>query len=226
MAGLELIQKDATDYANQGIDIQNQIADLNQDLVDLNSQSNEALNAINSQAAYFYSWVRGQGIDAWANKITGQEATLADLKDQLQSIVGDLGVDGWLAQKQQDIYTALAYIWSAISSINFSPDVNVTVNVQAAPTALGGIVTRPQFRLVGEAGPEAIIPLNQLSNSSSDSGTINNVTLNAPITIQAAADSNPAQIARETRRQLEDLMGHYIDKGEGRKKVQKIAKYA
>lgn len=30
-----------------------------------------------------------------------------------------------------------------------------------SPTASGGIVTGPQIRLVGEAGPEAIIPLNQ-----------------------------------------------------------------
>ena len=29
------------------------------------------------------------------------------------------------------------------------------------PTATGGIVTGPQMRLVGEAGPEAIIPLDK-----------------------------------------------------------------
>ncbi len=32
---------------------------------------------------------------------------------------------------------------------------------EAPPTAEGGIVTRPQVRLVGEAGPEAIIPLDR-----------------------------------------------------------------
>jgi hypothetical protein len=37
--------------------------------------------------------------------------------------------------------------------------------VDVPPTATGGIVMRPQVRLVGEAGPEAIIPLNRMNGN-------------------------------------------------------------
>jgi hypothetical protein len=40
------------------------------------------------------------------------------------------------------------------------------------PTADGGIVTSPQARLVGEAGPEAIIPLDQMRNMGGTSITV------------------------------------------------------
>jgi phage-related minor tail protein len=45
----------------------------------------------------------------------------------------------------------------------------------ATPFAKGGIVTRPTLGLVGEAGPEAVIPLNR----SSGLGTSISITVNA-----------------------------------------------
>jgi len=45
--------------------------------------------------------------------------------------------------------------------------------INAPPTAMGGLVTSPQVRLVGEAGPEAIIPLNQMQNMGGGNKTIN-----------------------------------------------------
>ncbi len=45
--------------------------------------------------------------------------------------------------------------------------------VYAAPTAEGGIFDKPSVRLIGEAGPEAVIPLNKLKNMG---GTIINVS--------------------------------------------------
>ena len=39
--------------------------------------------------------------------------------------------------------------------------------------ANGGIVTKPTLGLVGEAGPEAIIPLSQMGNMSGGGVTIN-----------------------------------------------------
>jgi uncharacterized coiled-coil protein SlyX len=50
---------------------------------------------------------------------------------------------------------------------------NMTVNVVGAGEALGGhfqtggIVTRPTIAMIGERGPEAVIPLNQMSNDES-----------------------------------------------------------
>ena len=43
------------------------------------------------------------------------------------------------------------------------------------PTANGGIVTGPQVRLVGEAGPEAIIPLDKMGGMGSVSINVNGI---------------------------------------------------
>ena len=43
----------------------------------------------------------------------------------------------------------------------------------APGTASGGIVTSPQVRMVGEAGPEAIIPLSQMGGMGGNSVTVN-----------------------------------------------------
>ena len=47
----------------------------------------------------------------------------------------------------------------------FSPTVNVApvqnINVDAMPMAAGGIVQSPTFAVVGEAGPEAVVPLDR-----------------------------------------------------------------
>ena len=41
----------------------------------------------------------------------------------------------------------------------------------AAPMAAGGIVTRPTYALVGEAGPEAVIPLAEYNARGGGGGT-------------------------------------------------------
>lgn len=53
--------------------------------------------------------------------------------------------------------------------------------------AAGGIVTRPTFALIGEAGPEAVIPLNRRSNA------MGNLTIN----VQAGLVSSPDQIGQQ-----------------------------
>ena len=51
--------------------------------------------------------------------------------------------------------------------------------------ALGGIVTRPTRALVGEAGPEAVIPLNQLMN---EFKAMRDAITNRPITVSLVVD--------------------------------------
>jgi TP901 family phage tail tape measure protein len=65
----------------------------------------------------------------------------------------------------------------------------------APPTAVGGITTRPQVRLVGEAGPEAIIPLSQLDSVLPEAGSATKtVNLTANITIQALDGADVARV--------------------------------
>jgi predicted nucleic acid-binding Zn-ribbon protein len=76
-------------------------------------------------------------------------------KDSLPGALQD-GIDqmGAIAQRS-DIRIPIKYDYETLQ-------VPGGERIEAPPTATGGIVTRPQVRLVGEAGPEAIIPLNQM----------------------------------------------------------------
>lgn len=56
----------------------------------------------------------------------------------------------------------------------------------ATPFAMGGIVTRPTLGLIGEAGPEAVIPLDRLSS-------MGGITIN----VQAGLVSTPDQIGQQ-----------------------------
>lgn len=56
----------------------------------------------------------------------------------------------------------------------------------ATPFAMGGIVTRPTLGLIGEAGPEAVIPLDRL-------GGMGGITIN----VQAGLVSTPDQIGQQ-----------------------------
>jgi SLT domain-containing protein len=60
--------------------------------------------------------------------------------------------------------------------------------------ATGGIVTRPTLAVIGEAGPEAVIPLNRTPGSS-PLGTMGmgGITIN----VQAGLVSTPDQIGQQ-----------------------------
>jgi hypothetical protein len=53
---------------------------------------------------------------------------------------------------------------------------------------MGGIVTRPTFALIGEAGPEAVIPLNRAGGMG-----MGNITIN----VQAGLVSSPDQVGQQ-----------------------------
>jgi Flp pilus assembly pilin Flp len=59
-------------------------------------------------------------------------------------------------------------------------------NNPATPFEKGGIVTQPTFALIGEAGPEAVIPLNR-------AGAFGGITIN----VQAGLVANPDQIGQQ-----------------------------
>ncbi len=61
--------------------------------------------------------------------------------------------------------------------------------------ATGGIVNRPTLALIGEAGPEAVIPLNRTAGNGPLSGGLGGATFN--VTIQA--DPNPDVTVRKLR---------------------------
>lgn len=84
----------------------------------------------------------------------------------------------WIRDKVEELIKWIKDIPKAIGGVVSSiPGAGVVKNVfkGITPFAHGGIVTRPTFGLVGEAGPEAIIPLGQFGRGQSRGG--NGVTV-------------------------------------------------
>jgi hypothetical protein len=81
-------------------------------------------------------------------------------------------------------------VFSGLGSLDLSSIFPVT------PFALGGIVTGPTLGLIGEAGPEAVIPL---SKGGKIGGTTINLTVNAGMGTQGA----------EVGRQIVDALKAY-----------------
>jgi len=78
--------------------------------------------------------------------------------------------------------------WADVADALSGNQTGVTPTSEYYPeTAMGGIVKSPQVRMVGEAGPEAIIPLDKLPQG----GTTVNINMpNAPIFMQNEAQMN------------------------------------
>ena len=73
----------------------------------------------------------------------------------------------------------------------------LSVNAPDIPTiprlAAGGIVTDPTLALIGEAGPEAVIPLNRLGRT----GGGVNVNYYGPVTIEATDRADAERASRD-----------------------------
>lgn len=64
--------------------------------------------------------------------------------------------------------------------------------------AEGGVVTKPTLAMVGEAGPEAIIPLNKMGSG----GSIINITVNGDVSGTELVEKVKRQIFKEVNRQI------------------------
>ena len=132
---------------------------------------------------------------------------LQDIKDAVVNI-GE-GLLGWIKSGitaagegiagvlKGAVNVVIGALNTAISGINKSIDLLNKVNpfddvphIPSIPKlATGGIVTRPTLALVGEAGPEAVIPLNRAGGM----GMGGNITIN----VQAGLVSSPDQIGQQ-----------------------------
>ena len=72
---------------------------------------------------------------------------------------------------------------------------SVAAFLGATPMATGGIVTQPQLSLIGEQGPEAVIPLDRLGNM----GGTTNVTINMPVGV--SGEDVVRELERYTRQE-------------------------
>ena len=144
----------------------------------------------------------GMGLDEINTEFENQAAFLESIKDtmplseyeRLETLLGEIHTDA------QNLHGTDIAIGLGItvdydeSMLNFLDMVNQYDDVAsfgasvagflgATPLASGGIVTAPTLGLIGEAGPEAVIPLNQMGSMG---GT--NVTVNVAGSVLAEGD--------------------------------------
>jgi hypothetical protein len=93
--------------------------------------------------------------------VTGLPTPIVQSAADLQSAI-DLAAQGALGMTR---FEDLEKFWFDFTGISF------------APFAKGGLVTAPTLGLIGEAGPEAVIPLNRMGNMGGQ--TVINLTVNA-----------------------------------------------
>lgn len=89
------------------------------------------------------------------NRVRDARASLNGLNGATASPTVGLNLDPFLG--------GIANAWRQLHALNSG---SATVTPDAHPGATGGIVTRPTLALIGEAGPEAVVPLNRTPGSS------------------------------------------------------------
>jgi len=124
----------------------------------------------------------------------------ASTSDAVRSMVSDiLSSLARLAMNQLFTQIAGAVIGAAGSTASSGTATAQPVSYAKYPMADGGVVNKPTFALIGEAGPEAVIPLNRLGGGSG--GTQINLTINpsAGMDERAVGEIAAASVMRKLR---------------------------
>jgi phage-related protein len=167
-----------------------------------------------SVVSYVVSGVTGLGADIW-DKISGIGEYLLD---KIKGVAGgfkDIGtaIGEWIVNAAKGAVAGLGDIlksavlapirfiaskikdnWPDLPGLPGPPGFLDTLS-RVGLGATGGIVTRPTLAVIGEAGPEAVIPLNQTPGSSplGTMGMGSGITIN----VQAGLVSTPDQIGQQ-----------------------------
>ncbi len=205
MKMLGVVKDDAAQYQGQQEAVQQQIVTLQGQIrdavtvtMDNSAEINAKIAALNAQAAAQYEWIKGQGQQAYLDKIqaqtdavAAQETQLAEVEKHLTDIVGELGVDGYIADIQRQAVSELGAIKAILQGIY-----DQTFAGAAIPHfANGGFVTRPTLAWVGDGGePEHIIPESKMGGG----GTVYHIG-----GIDARGSSDPVAVEEAVYRGVE-----------------------
>jgi len=134
----------------------------------------------------------GESWDFIKNLVTDPLGTFADVGIGVLSFFTDLGVTlgdvlkaplNFLIESFNSIMSAISFtktISNPITGTEYTFGLDLT-DIQIPALAKGGIVNKPTLAMIGEDGPEAVVPLTQRNNPSGagmGGGTVN-VTVNA-----------------------------------------------
>ncbi len=204
---------DQTDLLAQIADLENQqtvidaqiaaydekIAAYDEEIAALETQQAADIQEFKDEAAGYYQWAMDEGATLYKDQISELQQTLRDL-------IGDKTVGGYIQGLQDATVTELTNVQSAIYALHFL--------LAGSTYAEGGYVSKPTFALVGEKGPEWIIPQSKM-------GTNQNVKIDMAlpaITINAGDKASAKAIARTT----EDMIIKSLKSGRIRKVVQEV----
>ncbi len=197
ISGLRMIQNDAEKYTAKG-----QI-----DIASLDKKMADELSSLNVSATQYYQWAMGAGAEAYRKNIE-------DLQNKLQIVTGDKPVGIYLEDLKQITITELEGVKTRLDGIlaafttSLSPKEAIEKEVRAIAIPLfmpnflknipqlaeGGYVTRPTIALIGEAGPEYIVPEKKTSTPGK---TVQYISISPNITVNAKKEVDENQIARK-----------------------------
>lgn len=130
------------------------------------------LNIAINQARLAFMQARDGIVNAWNTVVGFFTGVVEGIKNAF------IAVGNWLTQPFRDAWAQIQQFcndirnsWNNLFSSGSSATVTVTAGISR--TAMGGIVTSPQIRLVGESGPEAIVPLSQMGGMGGSTININ-----------------------------------------------------
>ncbi len=123
---------------------------------------------------------------AWSNIWNSVKDTLVSIMDGAKGVI--MGTINWVIDK---LNGAISLANNAISLANKVPGVNIGPIASIPKLAAGGIVTSPTIAMIGEAGPEAIVPLSGSGAGGGFGG------LNLTINVGNLWGASPQAAARE-----------------------------
>jgi hypothetical protein len=111
------------------------------------------------------------------------------------------------AINQQNAVFAEALRTKKITQTQYNAAMAVqTQKLAALGLAEGGIVDSPTLALIGEAGPEKVVPLNKFNSGSETSNQTYVFSPNITVTVEPGAVQNPRQMARELLDEMNSLI--------------------
>ena len=131
------------------------------------------------------------GIAAAMKELGGEIVgfVVAGIKNAASAVAGGLKtmLNGVISVVNKAI-NAVNKIRGGVNKISPFPDIPPITNIDPIELAKGGIVTQPTLALIGEAGPEAVIPL---------SGRNAGMGIGMTINVEAGLVANPDQIGQQ-----------------------------
>lgn len=146
--------------------------------------------------------------------ITGQgdwKTILSVALNAMLRLLIEKAVEAVLAAKA--VQEALKWMWSPLGGLIIAGALAALVAIQSAisssttpkatPLAEGGIVTKPTLALIGEAGPEAVIPLSRGRRGTGAGGVTVNVTVTGN---NISGDREADALARKVAQSITDQL--------------------